>query len=71
MDIPRTFSSSSTSANEQKALFAILKCLAIHFPEVGYVQGMSYLAATLMKYTTPENSLMIMISLFNEYGIKD
>ena len=49
----------------------MLKCLAIHFPEVGYVQGMSYLVATLMKYTTPENSLMIMISLFNEYRIKD
>lgn len=32
---------------------------------------MNYIAATLMKYTTPENSLMIMISLFQNYGVKE
>ena len=31
---------------------------------------MNYIAATLMKYTTPENSLMIMASLFQFYGVK-
>ena len=67
-DIPRTI---KTPGNGRKALFAVLKCLAIHFPEVGYVQGMSYLAATLMKYTTPENSFFIMISLFDDYGVKE
>ena len=32
---------------------------------------MNYIASTLMKYTTPENSFMIMISLFEEYNIKE
>lgn len=49
----------------------MLKCLANRFPEVGYVQGLSYLAAMLMNYTTPENCYAIMTSLFTEYKIKE
>ena len=67
-DVPRTIAS---PASAQKALFAVLKCITIHSPETGYVQGMNYIGSTLMKYTTPENSFMIMISLFEHYGVKD
>ena len=67
-DVPRTIAS---PASAQKALFAVLKCITIHSPETGYVQGMNYIGSTLMKYTTPENSFMIMISLFEEYGMKE
>ena len=49
----------------------MLKCLVINFPELGYLQGMNYLAGTLMKYTTPENNLMILISMFESYGMKE
>ena len=55
----------------QKALFAVLKCLSLQFPETGYVQGMGYLSATLMTYTTPEDSFSIMVSMFNMYGLKE
>ena len=65
-DVPRTF----PSPNGQKALFAVLKSFVINSPETGYCQGMNYIAATLMKYTTPENSLMIMASMFQFYGVK-
>ena len=65
-DVPRTFPTPSG----QKALFAVLKCFVISSPETGYCQGMNYIAATLMRYTTPENSLMIMISLFQNYGVE-
>ena len=67
-DVPRTIAS---PASAQKALFAVLKCITINSPETGYVQGMNYIASTLMKYTTPENSFMMMISLFEEYGVKE
>jgi hypothetical protein len=36
----------------QKALFAVLKCLAHMNPDTGYVQGMGFLTAVLMTYTT-------------------
>ena len=32
---------------------------------------MSYLAVTLMKYTTPEETLMILIKWFEENGLKE
>ena len=32
---------------------------------------MGYLSATLMTYTTPEDSFSIMVSLFNEYNLKE
>ena len=54
----------------QKALFAVLKCLALSFPEVGYVQGMNFLAAALMTYTTPEDSFAIMVSLMRNFDLK-
>jgi len=67
-DIPRTLPShiyfAESHGTGQKALFAVLKCLAIQFPETGYVQGMNALCGTLMTYTTPEDSFAIMVSLF-------
>ena len=32
---------------------------------------MGYLSATLMTYTTPEDSFAIMVSIFNMYGLKE
>ena len=32
---------------------------------------MGYLSATLMTYTTPEDSFSIMVSMFNIYGLKE
>jgi hypothetical protein len=34
----------------QRTLYAVLKCVALCQQELGYVQGMSYLAATLLTY---------------------
>ena len=66
-DVPRTMGKNVTG---QRTLFAVLKCLAINYPDIGYLQSMNYLVLTLMKYTTPENSFMIVISLFENYKIK-
>ena len=60
-DVPRTV---TMEGDAQKSLFIVLKCLAIYFPDIGYVQGMSYIAGTLMRYTTPETTLLILIKWF-------
>ena len=67
-DVPRTI---AKPTSKQNALYHILKCITIQFPEVGYVQGMNNIAATLMKFNTPEDSFMIMISLFKNYGLRE
>jgi hypothetical protein len=46
-----TFFSDSEGAG-QKALFGVLKCVALLNPANGYVQGMGFICATLMTYTT-------------------
>ena len=40
-------------------------------PEIGYVQGMNYLAGVILKYSTTETSVMIMLSLFDLSYNKD
>jgi len=66
-DVPRT---NVGGVEKQRALFAVLKCLVINFPELGYLQGMNFLAATLMRHNTPQDTLMILISLFETYGMR-
>ncbi len=60
-DVPRTISKPYT---KQVVLYHILKCITIQFPEVGYMQGMNFIAAQLLKYNSPEDTFMIMISLY-------
>ena len=49
-DVPRTFASSSLFAGApiQLALRRLLLAFAAHRPDIGYVQGMNYLAAGLL-----------------------
>ena len=68
LDIPRTI---NAPGDAQQALFAVLKCLCLTFPDVGYVQGMSYIAVALMRYTTPENTFAIIVKLFEQSDAKE
>jgi len=74
-DVPRTLPThhyfAENNGTGQKALFAVLKCLALHSPECGYVQGMNSLCGTLMTYTTPEDAFGIMVSILASYQHKE
>lgn len=49
-DVPRTFArlSGFSTEDNMKALSSILQAFAMYRPDVGYVQGMSYIAAMLL-----------------------
>mmetsp|Transcript_13189 Transcript_13189/g.20546 ORF Transcript_13189/g.20546 Transcript_13189/m.20546 type:complete len:116 (+) Transcript_13189:1052-1399(+) len=49
----------------QKDLFAVLKCLSLVEPEIGYVQGMGYMVAILLLYVDKEEAFSIMLKVFN------
>jgi len=51
------------------ALFGVLKCISLLNPDVGYVQGMGFLTAVMMTYTSAEESLCMMLSLFKNYQL--
>ena len=57
----------------QKDLFTILKCLSIVEPELGYVQGMGYMAAILLTYVDKEDAFSIMLKIINgeQYKMKE
>lgn len=66
-DISRTFPSHVFFRDKfglgQKALFFVLKAIAIEEPRSGYVQGMGYMAAVLLTYMGMEESFAAMIGL--------
>ncbi|EGR28686.1 hypothetical protein IMG5_170380 [Ichthyophthirius multifiliis] len=58
-DVPRTYSDFQYFFNEknegQTRLYRILKAYAFFDPEVGYVQGMNFIVASLLIHMNPEN----------------
>ena len=49
----------------QNDLFAVLKCLSIAEPEIGYVQGMGYMVAILLMYVDKADAFTIMLNIIN------
>lgn len=49
------------------ALYNVLKAYAIHDPELGYCQGMSFISALLLIYMNEEDTFYTLISLMNKY----
>ena len=43
----------------QKELFRVLKAISHRYPEIGYCQGMSFVAATLLMHMPPEVCLLM------------
>jgi len=56
----------------QNDLYEILKCIHILEPEIGYVQGMGYMAAVLLTYMDKDDALGIMMKILNgnQYNMK-
>lgn len=71
-DLHRTFPSHEhfkTKGGEgQLALFNVLKAYACFDKEVGYCQGMAFIAACLLTYMTEEDSFWMLVSLVQRYG---
>jgi hypothetical protein len=73
-DVPRTISRHIMFRRRyrggQRLLFRVLHALSLHFPEVGYVQGMAALAATLLCYYDEERAFVVMVRLWELRGLR-
>ncbi|KFY40995.1 hypothetical protein V495_05114 [Pseudogymnoascus sp. VKM F-4514 (FW-929)] len=73
MDVPRTINSHIMFRKRyrggQRLLFRVLHCLALYFPETGYVQGMASLAATLLCYYDEERTFIMCVRLWTLRGL--
>ncbi|KFY23796.1 hypothetical protein V493_05633 [Pseudogymnoascus sp. VKM F-4281 (FW-2241)] len=73
MDVPRTINSHIMFRKRyrggQRLLFRVLHCLALYFPDTGYVQGMASLAATLLCYYDEETTFIMCVRLWTLRGL--
>ncbi|KAI9761555.1 MAG: hypothetical protein M4579_000947 [Chaenotheca gracillima] len=74
LDVPRTINSHVMFRRRyrggQRLLFRILHALSLYFPEVGYVQGMASLAATLLCYYDEELAFVMLVRLWQLRGLE-
>ena len=73
-DITRTFPNIAIFKNRQgkgmQMLFNVLKALALRFPEVGYVQGLGFMAGLLLTYMGEREAFWVMVHLLEQPHIK-
>lgn len=73
LDVPRTIGAHICFRRRyrggQRLLFRLLHALALYFPEVGYVQGMAPIAATLLVYFEEEKAFVVAVRLWMYRGI--
>ncbi|ORM41373.1 Ecotropic viral integration site 5 -like protein [Babesia sp. Xinjiang] len=72
-DLNRTFPEHAIfkdGAYAQKILFNVLHAYAMYNPDVGYCQGMAFIAGMLVLYMNEEDAFFTMISIMDKHNIK-
>lgn len=74
LDVPRTVNGHVMFRKRyrggQRLLFRVLHAMSIYFPDVGYVQGMASLAATLLCYFEEERCFVMMVRMWRYRGLE-
>lgn len=74
-DIHRTFPAHKDfreiGGSGQDALFKVSKAYAVYDSEVGYCQGLSFIAASLLLHMPEEEAFCVLVALMYEYGLRD
>lgn len=75
LDVPRTISQHIMFRRRyrggQRLLFRVLHAVALYFSEIGYVQGMASLAATLLCYFDEEKAFVMMVRMWQLRGLEE
>ncbi|EPX72431.1 GTPase activating protein [Schizosaccharomyces octosporus yFS286] len=75
LDVPRTaathFLFRKRYNGGQRLLFRVLHSVALYLPQVGYVQGMASIAATLLIYYPEEIAFIMMVNMLQRRGMGD
>jgi hypothetical protein len=74
LDVPRTVNSHimfrAKYRGGQRLLFRVLHAMSLYFPDIGYVQGMGSLAATLLVYYDEEMCFVMMVRMWRYRGLE-
>eukprot|EP00039_Didymoeca_costata_P033341 m.41919 g.41919 ORF g.41919 m.41919 type:complete len:983 (-) comp9824_c0_seq1:91-3039(-) len=74
-DLTRTFPGNEFFAEKggvgQTRLYNICKAYSVYDEEIGYCQGLSFMAAVLLLHTPEEEAFCLFIKLMFDYGLRD
>uniref|UniRef100_A0A1L8DVR7 Putative ypt/rab gtpase activating protein n=1 Tax=Nyssomyia neivai TaxID=330878 RepID=A0A1L8DVR7_9DIPT len=74
-DIHRTFPAHrffrDSGGFGQDALYKVSKAYAVYDAEVGYCQGLSFIAASLLLHMPEEEAFCVLVALMYNYGLRD
>ena len=71
LDLDRTFPSLKYFGHQDKqALRRILICISLHDQSVGYVQGMNFLAGSILWHTSEVKTFWLMATLLSRYELR-
>ncbi|XP_004525660.1 rab GTPase-activating protein 1-like isoform X2 [Ceratitis capitata] len=74
-DIHRTFPAhkcfKETGGSGQDSLFKVSKAYAVYDSEVGYCQGLSFIAASLLLHMPEEDAFCVLTALMYDYGLRE
>lgn len=74
-DINRTFPAhkffKESGGMGQDSLYKVSKAYAVYDTEVGYCQGLSFIAASLLLHMPEEEAFSVLVALMYNYGLRD
>lgn len=74
-DINRTFPAhkffKESGGVGQDALYKVSKAYAVYDNEVGYCQGLSFIAASLLLHMPEEDAFNVLVAIMFDYGLRD
>lgn len=74
-DIHRTFPAhdyfKDSEGDGQESLYKICKAYSVYDEELGYCQGMSFLAAVLLLHMPEEQAFCVLVKIMYDYGLRD
>lgn len=74
-DINRTFPAhkffKDSGGSGQDSLYKVSKAYAVYDTEVGYCQGLSFIAASLLLHMPEEDAFNMLVSIQFDYGLRD
>lgn len=74
-DINRTFPAhkffKESSGQGQDSLYKCSKAYAVYDEEVGYCQGLSFIAASLLLHMPEEEAFSVLVAVMFDYGLRD
>uniref|UniRef100_A0A8D8NXV4 Rab GTPase-activating protein 1 n=1 Tax=Culex pipiens TaxID=7175 RepID=A0A8D8NXV4_CULPI len=74
-DINRTFPAhkffKESGGMGQDSLYKVSKAYAVYDAEVGYCQGLSFIAASLLLHMPEEEAFCVLVALMYNYGLRD